>query len=125
MLGMFWIALELSNPMVGLITRLSLLAKKLTAFKFGKVAKSGNAAWRCRLPMPDRIGRSSGQASQLKIPTRCGPASFAHCSFVDVYLRKQNLRSIIAYLSSLSHFAPFSQLSLTPSPLLLPVDISS
>jgi len=44
MLGMFWIALELSNPMVGLITRLSLLAKNLTAFKFGKVAKSGNAA---------------------------------------------------------------------------------
>jgi len=43
MLGMFWIALELSNPMVGLITRLSLLAKNLTAFKFGKVAKSGNA----------------------------------------------------------------------------------
>jgi len=42
MLGMFWIALELSNPMVGLI-RLSLLAKNLTAFKFGKVAKSGNA----------------------------------------------------------------------------------
>jgi len=28
--------------MVGLITRLSLLAKILTAFKFGKVAKSGN-----------------------------------------------------------------------------------
>jgi len=44
MLGMFWIALELSNPMVGLITRISLLAKNLTAFKFGKVAKSGNAA---------------------------------------------------------------------------------
>ena len=41
---MFWIALELSNPMVGLITRLSLLAKNLTTFKFGKVAKSGNAA---------------------------------------------------------------------------------
>jgi len=43
MLGMFWIALKLSNPMVGLITRLSLLAKNLTAFKYGKVAKSGNA----------------------------------------------------------------------------------
>ena len=43
MLGMIWIALELSNPMVGLITRLSLLAKNLTAFKYGKVAKSGNA----------------------------------------------------------------------------------
>jgi len=41
---MFWIALELSNPMVGSITRLSLLVKNLTAFKFGKVAKSGNAA---------------------------------------------------------------------------------
>jgi len=40
---MFWIALELSNLMIGLITRLSLLAKNLTAFKFGKVAKSGNA----------------------------------------------------------------------------------
>ena len=32
--------------MVGLITRLSLLAKNLTAFKSGKVAKSGNAARR-------------------------------------------------------------------------------
>ena len=30
--------------MVGLITRLSLLAKNVTAFKSGKVAKSGNAA---------------------------------------------------------------------------------
>jgi len=45
MLGMFWIALELSNPMAGLITRLSLLLKNLTAFKFGEVAKSGNADW--------------------------------------------------------------------------------
>ena len=44
MLGMFLIALELSNPMVKLITRLSLLAKNFTAFKFGKVAKSGNGA---------------------------------------------------------------------------------
>jgi len=44
MLGMFWIALELSSPMIGLITRLSLLAKTLTTFKFGKVVKSGNAA---------------------------------------------------------------------------------
>jgi len=44
MLGMFWIALELSNPTVGLITRLSLLAKNLAAFKFGKVTKSGDAA---------------------------------------------------------------------------------
>jgi len=43
MLGMFWIALELSNPMVGLI----LLAKNLTAFKFEKVAKSGNAGCFC------------------------------------------------------------------------------
>jgi len=42
MLGVFWIALELSNPMVGLITRLSLLLKNLTAFKIGEVAKSGN-----------------------------------------------------------------------------------
>jgi len=40
---MFWIALELSNPMVGLITRLSLQLKNITAFKFGEVAKSGNA----------------------------------------------------------------------------------
>jgi len=36
MLGMFWIALELSNPMVGIITRLSLLAKNLTAQQFNK-----------------------------------------------------------------------------------------
>ena len=44
MLGMFWIALELSNPMLGLITRLSLPLKNLIASKFGGVAKSGNAA---------------------------------------------------------------------------------
>jgi len=43
MLDMFWIALELSNPLVGLITRLSLQLKHLIAFKFGEVAKSGNA----------------------------------------------------------------------------------
>jgi len=43
MLEMFWIALELSNPMVGLITRLSLLLENSTAFKFGEVAKSDNA----------------------------------------------------------------------------------
>jgi len=44
MLGMFWIALELSNPMVVLMTSLSLLVKNFIAFKFGKVAKFGNAA---------------------------------------------------------------------------------
>jgi len=43
MLGMFWIALELSNPMAGLITRLTLLLKNLIAFKFSEVAKSCNA----------------------------------------------------------------------------------
>jgi len=47
MLDMFWIALELSNPMVGLITRLSLQLKHLIAFKFGEVAKSGNAGLAC------------------------------------------------------------------------------
>ena len=43
MLDTFWIALELSNPMVGLITRLSLMVKNLIVLKSGKVAKSGNA----------------------------------------------------------------------------------
>jgi len=33
---MFWITLELSKPTVGLITRFSLLVKKLTAFKIDK-----------------------------------------------------------------------------------------
>jgi len=45
MLDVFRIALELSNPMVGLITMLSLLVKNLTAFKVGEVAKSGNAVY--------------------------------------------------------------------------------
>ena len=39
---------------------------------------------RCRLPITDRIGRSSGQASQLEIPTRSERAPFAHFSFIGV-----------------------------------------
>jgi len=62
MLGMFWIALELSNPMVGLITRFSLLAKNFTAFKYGKVAKSGNAVGK-RL-------RSFGKTREVSILTQ-------------------------------------------------------
>jgi len=43
MSGMFWIALELSNPKIGLISKLSLPYKKLrvldmTAVKTGKTA---------------------------------------------------------------------------------------
>jgi len=34
------------------------------------------ARLRCRLPIPDRIGRRSGQASQLNIPTSCECAPF-------------------------------------------------
>jgi len=39
---MFWNALELSNSNMGLIIWLSLLVKKLTAFKNDRVVKSGN-----------------------------------------------------------------------------------
>jgi len=42
MFGMFWIALELGNPKMGLNVILSLLVKKLSAFKKYEVAKSGN-----------------------------------------------------------------------------------
>ena len=42
MLGMFRIAPELRNSKMGLITRLSLPVKKLTAFKNAVVAKSCN-----------------------------------------------------------------------------------
>ena len=39
---MFWIALELSIPNIGLNFMLSLTVKKLDAFKFDKVAESVN-----------------------------------------------------------------------------------
>jgi len=42
MSGMFWIALELSIPKIGLNVMLSLTIKKLDAFKFDGVAESGN-----------------------------------------------------------------------------------
>jgi len=42
MSGMFWIALELSIPKIGLNVMLSLTVKKLDAFKFDGVAKSDN-----------------------------------------------------------------------------------
>jgi len=44
MSGMFLIALELSIPKIGLKIMLSLLVKKLDAFKFDGVAESGNTA---------------------------------------------------------------------------------
>ena len=62
MLGMFWIALELSNLMVGLITMLSLLVKNLSAFKFGEVVKSGNA----RTGGASREGRAFMAASRRR-----------------------------------------------------------
>jgi len=43
MSGMFSIALELSTPKTGLITKLSLPVKRLTAFKNDGVA--GNTGW--------------------------------------------------------------------------------
>jgi len=45
MSGMFWIALELSNPKMGLITKLSVPVQKLTAIKNDSVAKCGNTVW--------------------------------------------------------------------------------
>jgi len=44
MSGMFWIALELSIPKIGLNIMLSLTVKKLDAFKFDGVVESGNTA---------------------------------------------------------------------------------
>jgi len=44
MSGMFWIALELSIPKIGLKVMLSLTIKKLDAFKFDGVAESDNTA---------------------------------------------------------------------------------
>jgi len=42
MSGMFWIALELSIPKIGFNIMISLLVKKLDAFKFDGVAESDN-----------------------------------------------------------------------------------
>jgi len=42
MWGMFWIALELSIPKIGLNILLSLKVKKLDGFKFDGVAESDN-----------------------------------------------------------------------------------
>jgi len=41
---MFWIALDLSIPKIGLNLMLSLTVKKLDAFKFDEVAESDNTA---------------------------------------------------------------------------------
>jgi len=45
---MFWIALELSIPKIGLNIMISLTVKKLDAFKFDGVAESDNTAWLTR-----------------------------------------------------------------------------
>jgi len=42
MLGMFWIALELSIPKIGFYIILSLTVKELKAFKLDGVAESDN-----------------------------------------------------------------------------------
>jgi len=42
MLVMVWISRELSNSKIGLIAKLSVLVKKLTAFKNYGVARSSN-----------------------------------------------------------------------------------
>jgi len=44
MSGMFWIALEMSIPKIGLNVMLSLTVKKLDAFKFDGVGESNNTA---------------------------------------------------------------------------------
>jgi len=46
MLGMFWIALELSIPKIGLTSMLSLTVNKLDAFKFDGVAESDNTEYK-------------------------------------------------------------------------------
>ena len=46
MSGMFWIALELRIPKIGLNVMLSLTVKKLDAFKFDGVAESDNTTVR-------------------------------------------------------------------------------
>jgi len=47
MSGMFWIALELGSAKMGLNVILSLLVKKLSAFKNDEVAKTGNTVCGC------------------------------------------------------------------------------
>jgi len=47
---MFWIALELRNPKIGLFVGLSLLVIKLDTFRDG-VVKSGNTGGRTLLPL--------------------------------------------------------------------------
>jgi len=44
---MFWIALELSIPKIGLNIMLSLTVKKLDAFKFDGVAECDNTGREC------------------------------------------------------------------------------
>jgi len=53
MSGMFWIALELSIPKIGLNILLSLTVKKLDAFKFDGVAVSDNTGAWPRPSLPD------------------------------------------------------------------------
>jgi len=72
MLGMFWIARELSKPNMGLITRLPLTVTKLTAIKKKGVVKFVNcvamwhiAAWRFCAEM---VLRLACQAWSLEPP---------------------------------------------------------
>jgi len=53
MSGMFWIALELSIPKIGLNIMLSLTVKKLDAFKFDGVTESDTTADN---PIKNRLG---------------------------------------------------------------------
>jgi len=52
---MFWIALELSIPKIGLNIMLSLTVKKLDAFKFDRVAESDNTVNRRQTDTPQMI----------------------------------------------------------------------
>jgi len=47
MSGMFWIALKVSIPKIGINIMLSLPVEKLDAFKFDGVAESENTAQQC------------------------------------------------------------------------------
>jgi len=48
MSGMFWIALELSNSKMGLITRLTLMVLELIVAKSFKIVEFGNTGWNAR-----------------------------------------------------------------------------
>jgi len=76
MSDMFWIALELSIPKIGFNIMLSVMVKKLDAFKFDGVAESDNTGGETRPSIPDNVLKARCQLFLTSRNGRNGQATF-------------------------------------------------